>query len=432
MSKRTKMLIATTLLAIIVSCGKEEVKDRIKISSPSPKQAITKVSLSDTEQEYVNSGNAFSFSCLDKLYSENTGSMIFSPLSLQYALAMVANGASGDTRNEITSTLGYGEDIDALNTYCNKLLNELPAVDLGVKLKLTDAMIVSDEFPVKDSFKRILEQSYYAPMEYIDASNKSKVVNRINEWASRNTNGLISPFISEDDIKGDFAAMILNALYFEAKWRSVSGIPMFLPEGTKKAYPFYYDGGGEGKVDYMTNSGYLFPYCEQDGFRVLGLPYSSEKFYFYILLPDEIGVSGAQNLIKNLKNLSWKEIVGSFHNEKINLRLPKFSTESRYELQSCLKALGIKKSFLEGQAEFDKLFEKEGYYFWIDKVIQKARIIVEEKGTKAAAVTGTGLNGEDAAEPPKIIDFYVDHPFVYLIAERTSGVILFEGVYTGK
>lgn len=93
---------------------------------------------------------------------------------------------------------------------------------------------------------------------------------------------------------------------------------------------------------------------------------------------------------------------------------------TKVDLNETLEALGVKKAFQAGQAQFTDMFEpKPGYYYWIDKVIQKARISVTEWGTEAAL-------------PEKTLEFYAHHPFAYVIGERTSGTILFEGVFTGK
>ena len=95
----------------------------------------------------------------------------------------------------------------------------------------------------------------------------------------------------------------------------------------------------------------------------------------------------------------------------------------------------MKKAFKGGEAQFDRMFSpKPGYVYWIEKVIQKARIKVSEWGTEAAAVTVVEVGAESAGEPkePKRINFFADHPFVYVIGEATSGAILFEGVYSGK
>ena len=130
MKKTIICSIAACLLAL-VSCQKQiKVTDPITLQSPTPTEQITKVSLTETEKGYMKAGNAMAFRFLDKMY-EGTN-LIVSPLSLQYALAMTANGASGETLQEIVDFLGYGEDgIEALNAYSKKLIEELPAVDLN-------------------------------------------------------------------------------------------------------------------------------------------------------------------------------------------------------------------------------------------------------------------------------------------------------------
>ena len=433
MIKNKIIVLATTLLAILVSCAKVMViTNPIQIESPSPKEAITKVSLTTQQQGYVQNGNAFAFNCMAELYKSIGNTMVFSPLSLQYALAMAVNGASGETAEEITSMLGYGTDVEALNEYCNLLLNQLPAVDLDVKLKLADAMIVNERFPVMDSYKKLLADTYYAPVEYVSMKDKEAVVARINDWASRNTSGLINNLLKNDDINDDFVAAILNALYFKAKWSGSKADPMFLSEMTLKNQPFYYDGGGQGKADLMSTTRYL-RYTRQDGYEAVMIPYSNGNYAMYVLLPDEKGGNGLDKLVSALPEISWPEVESSMTSEaEVHLRLPKFEAESRFELPDVLNALGMRKAFVEKEAEFDRMFDvPDEWYFWIGKVIQKACIKVSEWGTEAAAVTAELMSGATDGPKPEEVFFYADHPFVYLISERTSGVILFEGVYTG-
>ena len=145
--KKSIACFAVGLIAL-VSCDKAvTVPDPITISSPAPTEQITKVSLSDTQKGYVRAGNAMAFRLLKQIFDGDN--LVFSPLSLQYALAMTANGASGETLQEIIGFLGYGaEGIEALNEYSRILLEQLPAVDLDVTLKVTDALLVNEDFPL--------------------------------------------------------------------------------------------------------------------------------------------------------------------------------------------------------------------------------------------------------------------------------------------
>ena len=434
--KKTIICLAAGLIAL-VSCDMEnkddnvEVKNPITISSPQPTEQITKVSLSDTQKGYVRAGNAMAFRFLKQIY--NGDNLVCSPLSLQYALAMTANGASGETLQEIIDFLGYGSDgIAALNEYSKILLEQLPAVDLDVTLKVTDALLVNEEFPLLPSFKKTVEDYYYAAVDNMDFSNPAQVAARINDWANRNTNGFIDKLLDPEELLPSAVAYLMNALYFKAKWAGDEYNPMFREYATIDDKFTLADGTGK-TVKMMRNMQY-HRYAEMDGFKVLALPYANSKYYMYILLPDENNLDG---LLDKLQTVSWSDVQSSFKRDaEVSLKLPKFDIENKFYLKEALQALGVEKAFQRGVAEFNGLFEpKPGYYYWIEKVIQKARISVAEWGTEAAAVTVVEIGGETATGPgeePKRINFFADHPFVYLIGESTSGTILFEGVYSGK
>ena len=155
--EQVKIILLFFIAALGLSaCEKNDVpqvEDPIEIESPSPERMITKVTLTAEQKAYVGAGNAFAINSLKLLYAQEKESVIFSPLSLQYALAITANGASGETASEIIGTLGYGKDQKALNEYCNLLLNQLPALDDSVEVKLTDAVIVNKDFRVQEDFR---------------------------------------------------------------------------------------------------------------------------------------------------------------------------------------------------------------------------------------------------------------------------------------
>lgn len=417
--------------AALTACEGNLVIDPIDITTPDPSETLTKVTLTAEQQGYMNAGNSFAFNCLSELYNGQT--VIFSPLSLQLALAMTVNGATGETAAEITKALGYGTDIKALNTYCNLLLNQLPALDKNVQLKLTDAMVVLEDFPLQQEFAKVLKETYYAPVEYINPANKQEIVARINDWASRSTNGFIKKFLSDSDITDDFVAAIMNALYFKAKWSEGEGGPMFLEELTRKNQDFYPDNNGaKQKVDMMRTSQH-FPYAKRNGYSVVSIPYSNGSFAMYLLLPNNKGKAGAADLVKQLKGEKWNDITASLQDGYIvHLQMPKFESECKFGLVDAMQALGIKRAFVGGAAQFDAMFDVTGWDFFISNIIQKARISVAEWGTEAAAVTAVIMDKATSVGPGQIkeVDFIADHPFVYVIAEKSSGAILFEGVYS--
>ena len=428
-----KPLTIVFLALALVSCGRKsldnttwETDDPIAIESPVPARSISGVSLNEQQKQEVKNGNQFAIRLLQRLYEETEKDVICSPLSLQYALAMTAGGAKGETAQEIYSTLGYESTGEALNAYSRALIEQLPAVDLDVALKLADALVVNNRYPLKDSFRRAMQGYYYAAVENMDFSDPNRVLNRINEWAFRNTEGLINPLL--EDVDPSAAAYLMNALYFKAAWQKSGGTPMFLTASTREG-PFYRANGTLASVPYMSTCREL-SYIDWIDFRVVALPYASGKYKMYILMPDK--ADGLEAMLQRIYDETWWIITEMLGDDSlmVNLRLPKFEMEGKYTLNATLQALGINRAF-SGEADFSGMFEDPAVAFCISRVLQKAKIAVAEWGTEAAAVTVVEMKAT-SAPGGQAVDFTVDHPFAFFIAEQTSGAILFEGVYTGK
>lgn len=432
---KARFIAAVLLAGCVAACNPDQikVKDPIKVSSPQPKEQITKVSLTTHEAAMVGYGNELTFKMLP-LLREGNKSFIFSPLSIQYALGMTANGASGETLSQMLGALGFwgknqeliSSDIQAMNSLCNKLLNELPAVDLDVKLQLADAILVNDLYPLHPDFKQLVESTYYAAVENMSFDDPTYVAARINEWASRNTNGLIKKMLEPSDIDPAALAFLMNALYFKAPWVPRNSDPLFMKESTRDQ-EFYLEDSSVKAVPTM-HTYRNFRYADFDSFRVLEIPYASGKFAMYILLPDN---NTFDSLLKDSPTLDWKAILSKLDYRTVNLSLPRFETSSSYHLNDALQKLGMTQAFT-GAAQFDRMFADPAVQACIDMVIQKARISVTEWGTEAAAVTVVGMKESSAYNPEPPVDFICDHPFAYLIAEKTSGTILFAGAYCGN
>ena len=430
MTMKTKyLLLALTLLA--AACEKTnnpvDLDEDFAIEQPTPKAELTRVALNATQQGYVREGNKLSFKFLQQLAQENKGGFVCSPLSLQLALAMTANGATGETQQEMLTVLGYGgEGMQALNDYAKILLEQLPAVDLNVTLKMADALLATDRYPLKPSFRKTLRSYYYAPAVSMSFDDPQRVIDQVNEWARRNTEGLIYPML--DKIAPNAAAFLMNALYFMAKWEGGERNPMFNSDYTRED-TFYKAGSSKVKVPFMSTSR-RFPYVDKGSFEVVALPYASGKFFMYILLPKT--QDGLEAMIGALQSTSWNNLIASLNSNKtVQLRMPKFDASGDFELSKTLQALGMKKAFDDENAEFDNLFDGLTPGFYISRVLQKAKITVAEWGTEAAAVTVVEM-AEKSAMPSDEIQITADHPFVYVIGEQESGTILFEGVYSGE
>ena len=427
---KTRFLILAMAL-VVGACQKTntpvDLDEAFAIEQPTLKKELTRVALNATQQGYVREGNKLSFKFLQQLSQDNKKSFVCSPLSLQLALAMTANGAEGETLQEMLDVLGYGsEGVAALNEYAKILIEQLPAVDLDVTLKVADALLATDRYPLNAGFRETLRTYYYAPAVSMSFDDPQKVIDQVNEWARRNTEGLIDPMLKE--INPNAAAFLMNALYFKAKWAGSEWNPMFDSKATYDA-PFYLAGGKEKKVPFMSSHRH-FPYADKGDFEIVALPYASGKFYMYLLLPKKR--DGLDAMIGTLQNASWNNLISSLESQyEVRLRMPKFEASGDFELSGVLKSMGMKKAFDDVYAEFDGMFDGVTPGFFISRVLQKAKITVAEWGTEAAAVTVVEM-AEKASLPEKVITFTADHPFVFVLGEQESGTILFEGVYSGE
>ena len=432
--KKFIIFIALASMFVATSCQNiksekiDDTESSFDVFSPTPTEEISRVSLSEKQTEYVNTSNDMAFKLINKLYNDDN--LVCSPLSLQYAMAMTANGASGETLEEITSFLGFeANEMNELNRFYKILLEQLPAVDLDITLKAVDALLVNDKFPLLPSYKNLVEENYYAAVENMDFSNPSDVVTRLNEWAGLNTNGVINNIINPEELSDYAAAYILNALYFKAEWEGSVDNPMFIESNTESA-DFQLSNGTAISAEMMKSVRY-YQYAEMDGYKVLVLPYAQGKYNMYVLLPDENDING---LIEKIQQTTWSEILANLKQDaEVHVQLPKFEIENKFNLAETLISLGVEKVFQREDAELDNIFDIKLAHdpkVWIEKIIQQTKISVDERGTEAASVSieEIGATSPGPGEDPKIIYFHADHPFMFVIGEKTSGTILFEGV----
>lgn len=397
---------------LFVSCSKDDSKTESEGDNP-----LKSLSLSSQEQGFVNTGNAFALEFLDRINQHSDDSFIISPLSMQYLLGMMLNGAQEETQAQIIKVLGYGTgQTEAVNKYCLSLMNQLSGLDKKTKIHFANAAFADKAFNISNHFKTSLKDYYKA-----EVSNKSfsdpKTLEEINSWCKKQTNGNIPQIL--DCLSKDDVLLILNTLYFNSTWKN----PFDVQKTTTR--PFYMGDGGSRNVSMMAKQEVL-AYAENEIFSVVNLPYGNSSFQMYIFLPKEektvVDITGSFKNVENfLTSLSWKAC-------DVDMWLPRFETKYDIELNHILSSMGIPDAFDKNKANFKSISDKEN--LCLSLVKQCATIKVDEEGT-VAAVVSTGKWYPIALDYPSV-QFHADHPFVYMIIERSSQAILFAGKYTGK
>ncbi len=403
-------VIAATLFGC-TSCKKAEVNT----TQDNPYKMLE---LTTKSEEYAAKGNDFAFNMIDKVNYATKGNFIISPLSMQFLLGMILDGAQGQTADEICSVLGYGEgEVSAVNEYCQSMLQQLPGLDKKTKLSIANAIIVNQKYPLLDSYKTTVGKYYRAEVDNMDFNDNAGTTRKINSWCSENTNGLITEIIKEVDPQ--MLAYLLNALYFKGEWYQK------FPKANTSNESFTTEDGKKTKVAIMKTEK-SYHYRENDIFRAVRLLYGNGAYYMTVILPVESRTIA--DVTDYLNGKTWDAFVMSMVSCDVDLWLPKFETKFHIELNEILSAMGMPSAFSRVNADF-KAMSKSA--MCLSFVQQDAIIKLDEEGTEAAAVSSAGM-GTTSVAPGKHIVFHADHPFLYLICESSTGAILFAGKYSGK
>ena len=402
---------AAALLALTLSCSKTPGIQDPEAGLPAfPKAAheIDRVPLTRAEEAFVQAGNQFAWKLTKKVWDEGEKkSIILSPLSVQYALGMLGNGADPETAARLAAVLGY-EGTDAINEFCAKLIETLPQVDTSLTLALADGVLVNDKYTLKAPFKSAVETYYGALVESMSFADPQAVMKYVNDWCEKHTYGRIKDVLK--DVNPAAVMYLMNAIFFHADWTTA------FDKAATRDEKFRNLAGGTAKVGMMHQT-LDASYGENDFGQAVSLPYGNGKFVLTVYLPKKDDALAALPEADRLPRAG--ETCHAI------LRLPRFETENTVEMKELLVGMGLP------VGPYTELVENDSAV--ISRVIHKANITVNETGTEAAAVTIIEMKATSAGpgSDPRTVTFTADHPFLYTISERTSGAILFTGLYNG-
>ena len=404
--------IAVIILAA-VACEKNDVEE---IVDPAD-NPLKKLELTTRSADFARRGNEFAFAFLDKVNKGSDKDFIVSPLSMQFLLGMILDGAKGQTADEICEVLGYGAgEVGAVNEYCQSMLEQLPELDKATKLSIANAVMVNKNYSLLDSYKSTVSKYFDAEVSNLDFSNNKAAVSAINKWCSNHTNGLIPEVIKS--VSPNDLAYLLNALYFKSQWKN-----KFPKENTSNA-PFTTDDGSTKTVQMMRMRELLL-YQDDDVLQAVRLPFGNGAYSMVVILPAE--GKTLSDVTESLDSESWAKFRSSLVPCDVDLWLPKFETKYHIDLNGVLSAMGMPSAFSPKSADFSAMSKED---INLSLVQQDAIIKVDEAGAEAAAVSLAGF--VTAAAPGQHVVFHADKPFLYLITESSTGAILFAGKYAGK
>lgn len=337
-----------------------------------------------------------------------------SPLSVMTALTVTANGAAGKTSAQMREVLGDGMSMKQLNSVLS-WFNKKHSDTKKVRLSNANSVWYDNDgsLHVKKKFLKTNKTYHNAEVVSTDFKN-AQTVDDINGWVAEKTNNMIKRVISQ--LEENTRLMIINALYFEAKWRNG-----FEKNAVRDA-TFTTANGKKNTVDMMygEESRYI------EGVGVCGFVKPYAKDYSYVaLLPDE-GTS-LQDYVTTLDGTTFRKLVKNASRAEVRIALPKYTVEYTNEaMQRQLIDMGMSDAF-SYDADLSKMGTVEDGNLYLDSVIHKTKVEVDESGTKAAAVTGVVVGNTTSVGPSRVKSVILDRPFVYAIVDNATSLPIFIG-----
>lgn len=370
------------------------------------------------KQTVTEGNNAFAIDLYAKL-SREEGNLFFSPNSISIALAMTYAGARGDTAAQMADTLHFSLSQEQMHLAFFELVKDLEAdpQKSGYQLSIANALWGQTGYKFYDEFISITKNYYdagFKEVDFINDKNREESRQTINAWVENKTNDKIKDLIKPGILDNLTKLVLTNAIYFKGKWqfqfdtKSTQSSAFTLLNGEKIQVP-------------MMSQTKEFNYAENDALQIIELPYIGDKLSMVVLLPKKIdGLKQIEGLLTQDNLNNW---LSNLRNREVIVSLPKFKMTSEFELNEALKSLGMVDAFIM-KADFSGMTpDPVGLY--ISKVLHKAFVDVNEEGTEAAAATAVVMRLKGMPEPKPV--FRADHPFVFIIRDKSVGSILFIG-----
>jgi serpin B len=373
------------------------------------------------------SANQFAFDLYHKL-NDGAGNIIFSPYSIDTAVGMLDVGARGDTHSEIAKAMHQpAMSTAAFQAAMGRLISSLQAAKSdqsetpkkGYELHVADALWGQAGVAWLPDYLAAMKTNFGAGLESLDFRDEPTSRKTINDWVSQQTADKIKDLIPPGAITADTRMVLTNAVYFKADWQR-----QFEADQTRPG-DFHAGAKADAIQAPLMHMNAPFDYMETPRFQAVRMPYVGNDISMIVLLPRAI--DGLAAMEKTLDSGLLDNVTAGLKSQQLNVTLPKFKATQTIPLDGTLAALGIKKAFTT-QADFSGMTGSPNIY--LSSAIHKAFIAVDEAGTEAAAATAVMMRAMSIRIDPPATDFIADHPFVYLLVDKTSGAILFIGRVT--
>ena len=419
--KRLNWVIFYTvcLLSVLTGCIDSRQKSVLELAAETEEN----YELNEEQQILVRNGNDFSIKFFKRIAEEEGEKNVFvSTIGIFYSLNIINNGALGLTRQEICNALNMDTtDVESVNKLCRRLMiGQAKAIEdefFGSSSYMRNATLfqAGNRVNTAPSFQEILQHDYFANIITGDVNGTQQQM--IDKWCAEQTEGLLSSFPVKQTDEG--SANLLVANFFNGRWMQA-----FDKESTKEE-PF--KGGVSSTVNMMnmTDNEEVFSYAKLDDFSMLRIPYIG-GYRLYIILPDKI--DGLTTLLQSLDGEKLRSAMSQLKScNHTYVKIPKFEIDYSLNVNSCLASLGVGRMF-SNHAELNRIQSEP---MKIGEIVQKTKVILDEDGTRAGAITSIMFATLGLTMNPTEAYFYADHPFAYIIQDPFDNYC-FMGTFWGE
>ena len=416
-NKHIIAFFALLLTLCLTACSGGDVQNNMDTNMNSNISDFVSKSLPATDQSASFADNLI-------LLTADDGNRMLSPYSAKMCLALLANGAEGETRQQILDAIGI-EDLDVYNADVKALLARYASYEKVMTLSTANSLWLNQttlggKGAFIESYRDAMQDCFSAEIREVTDKNS---IEEVNAWVNEKTNGKIDQILTEDH--RSFAAALLNAVYFKAAWE----FPF--SENLTEQGNFTNADGSISETEFMHDTG-TYGYYQADGIQAVKLNYNhyaDEYTYF----GDGYDFSMYLILSEDMPQIEALLNTVEFKSEKVCLTIPKFEMHYSVSMNEILRKLGITDAFDRDKADLGAMVDltATANNLFVDEVLQKTYIKIDENGTEAAAVTEILVAPTSAAIeiPRPIKEFTADKPFYFVVRDNTSGELLFVGRY---
>ncbi|MFO0614548.1 MAG: serpin family protein [Polyangiaceae bacterium] len=427
--------LAGAALAVVASCAAtgctssavpphDPVDEGRVDPGPGPSDPRLDPPTKEAAKDFAGASNAFAIDLYGTL-RDKPGNVIVSPASVAMAMAIPWAGARGKTSDEIKKVFHFGGAPDEIASSAAKLSAELQDPKRPLVLRIANQLYGEQSAPFESPFLELVGKGFGAPLAKVDFKRDFEGARAsINGWVLEKTEKKIADLIPSGALSDLTRLVIVNAVYFHGDWEQT-----FPKDATRKSA--FFAPSGERQADMMHAPERQYGYAEADGLKAVSMDYKGGSMSMVVLLPSER--DGLPALEKALTTEKLDAVIGMMGRRAVNVTLPKFkiAPSEALALGPTLAGLGMATAFDPRASDFTGISNpsQADERIHIDKVFHKAFIEVDEKGTEAAAATGIGMNATTSVHPPAA-EFVADHPFLFVLRDNASGLVLFMGRVT--